>query len=65
MIIKFANKFKREKRSITKTFDKMNNRDIELRLQNLVNSDKVVSKQLALKTKHLYRKLHFLGNTKL
>lgn len=41
----------------------MNNQDIELRLQNIVNSDKVVSKQLAFKTKHLYKKLHFLGKT--
>ncbi|XP_055315629.1 uncharacterized protein LOC129575714 [Sitodiplosis mosellana] len=39
----------------------MNNQDIELRLQNIVNSDKVVSKQLAFRTKRLYKKLHFLA----
>lgn len=42
----------------------MNNQDIELRLQNIVNSDALVSKQLAIKTKRIYAKLHFLGKMK-
>ncbi|XP_031617776.1 uncharacterized protein LOC116337392 [Contarinia nasturtii] len=41
----------------------MNNQDIESRLQSLIESDKVVSKRLALKEKRLFKKLNFLGNT--
>lgn len=40
---------------------KMNNKDIEVRLQNIINADKLTSKQMALKTKLFYKKLHFLG----
>lgn len=39
----------------------MNNQDIETRLQNLINTDKIVSKQLAFKTKRLYKRLNFFG----
>lgn len=41
----------------------MNNQDIELRLQNIISSDVLANKLLALKTKRLYKKLHFFGNT--
>lgn len=39
----------------------MNNQDIETRLQHLINTDKIASKQLAFKTKHLYKRLSFFG----
>lgn len=34
---------------------------IEQRLQNIINTDLIVSKQLAFKTKRLYEKLNFCG----
>lgn len=39
----------------------MNNQNIETRLQNLINADKIVSKQLAFKTKRLYKRLNLFG----
>lgn len=44
-----------------KQTNKMNNQEIELRLQNIINLDVLANKQMALKTKRLYKKLHFLG----
>lgn len=41
--------------------DKMINQMIEQRLQNIINTDLIVSKQLAFKTKRLYEKLNFCG----
>lgn len=40
---------------------KMNNKDIQERFQNIISTDKMVTKQIAMKTKHFYKKLHFLG----
>lgn len=39
----------------------MDNQAIETRLQNLINADKIVNKQLAFKTKRLYKRLNFFG----
>lgn len=43
----------------------MNNQDIENRLQNIINADKIVSKQLAFKTKRLYKRLNVFGRSTL
>lgn len=39
----------------------MENQEIETRLQRLINADKIVNKQLAIKTKRIYKRLNFFG----